>query len=203
MPRRGALASSRVVAAAGWAGMLLFVAGALCAAPAVASESDYDHLTARVSHSCDAPYELEITLSNNGDRPIEMLQGTMPWDPNPDHIRIDGREIRKGQPSRPLDAIGPIADYFGARTTIAAGKSVSGRLDLRYNHYHEGLKQLGETATWFKIDFPMPRKYPATPRFKDRVINVVVHGPTIELYVPAQRWWSKPCPVLTVVSPAI
>jgi len=31
-----------------------------------------------------------------------------------------------------------------------------------------------------------------------RLLRAADYGPTIELYVPAQRWWSKPCPVLTV-----
>lgn len=171
-----------------------------CSFSAMAAVSDYDHLIARVSHSCDAPFELQITLTNPGKSEVGLLRMSLPWHEDHRYLRIEGYETPEGRPATPLQEFAAIADRYGA-VSIAAGGSISGRLDLRRNFAHEGMVTLGKTPTLFKVDFPKPRRYPGTPRFKDRIHNVVVTGPSFELYVPKQDWYGAPCPVFTVVTP--
>ncbi|ALN65077.1 hypothetical protein GLA29479_4238 [Lysobacter antibioticus] len=172
-----------------------------CSFSAMAAVSDYDHLIARVSHSCDAPFELQITLTNPGKSEVNLLRMSLPWHEEHRHLRIEGYETPRGRPAIPLKEFAAIADRYGA-VPIPAGKSISGRLDLRRSFMHEDTTELGKAPTLFKIDFPKPRRYPGTPRLKDRVYNVVVNGPSFELYVPKQDWYGAPCPVFTVVTPA-
>lgn len=170
-----------------------------CSLPAGAATSDYDHLIARVSHSCDSPYSIKVTLTNPGHTDIEMPQGSLPWSANPERIRLRGYEVQPGQPARRLNDIRIIADYFGMQgESIPAGASQSGVVDLRPAFEYVGFDDLGKIPVLIKIDFPMPRTYPGPPRSERRIHNVVVHGPSIELYVPRQRWLGTPCPVFTV-----
>lgn len=182
------------------AGLWLTSLAVVCASSASAATSDYDHLYARVSHSCDAPYSLQVTLSNPGKNDIQVMPGGLPWSTNANHIRIRGYEVQRGQAAKRLPVIRIIDDPM--RTdgeVIPARSSLSGEVELRYSFEYVGFDDLSKIPVLIKIDFPMPSTYPGPPQFEHRVHNVVVHGPSIELYVPARRRFGTPCPVFTVL----
>ncbi|ALN79918.1 hypothetical protein LA76x_1765 [Lysobacter antibioticus] len=182
------------------AGLSLASLAAICASSAWAATSDYDHLYARVSHSCDAPYSLQVTLSNPGKADIQVMPGGLPWSTNANHIRIRGYEVQRGQRAKRLSVVRIIDDHLTKDgEIIPAGGSQSGDVELNDAFEHAGLDDLSEIPVLIKIDFPMPSTYPGPPQFEHRIHNVVVHGPSIELYVPARRRFGTPCPVFTVL----
>jgi hypothetical protein len=103
---------------------------ALCSLPLAAHARD--DLTVTISHTCENPYVVTLVVRNNSDAPINIATQSLPWSINTSSI---GTEALIGpRYKKTLSASFPIADYFGATTTIAPHQSLKGHYDVRLRY---------------------------------------------------------------------
>lgn len=170
--------------------------------PAMAAAEPEELLLARVSHSCDAPYSIQVALTNPGKRDILVLPGSLPWSANYGHMRIRGYEVAPGRRAKILKQHRIIADYFSGPVAITAGTTQSGQVDLSYPFADSESSVLGETPVLVRIDFPEPRKHRSAGAPRPVWVNAKVVGPAIDIYFPVRGWFGAACPVVTVRPPS-
>ena len=145
-------------------------------------------LTASVSHNCDRPYDITVTIKNSTQRTIIIGRSSMPFWPRGSGVGVVARVFKDGS-SVSIPATGMIMDTRPDEVVLGPNKSMANTFNLGAYYRLDGLES---KAKIFYISFPESISY-KTERY-------ALSAPVVSIYVAGSRFWSTACPTITVRS---
>lgn len=163
---------------------LRMTAALICAiafAPCAASD-----LVVSVSHTCDKPFDVIVTVTNNSARTIRIRRPFMPFNPRSGNVNVVARAFGDGS-SFDIQPTGLIVETRPDEEILRPNRSIKGTFNL--SDYYD-VKGLESKSKVFNISFPRFLVY-KNERYG-------MSAPFVSIYIEKSRIFGSACPIVTV-----